>query len=28
LRGKCYWNNDFHDMNMFAILRHEQAKQP
>jgi ribosomal-protein-alanine N-acetyltransferase len=21
LRGKCYWNNDFHDMNMFAILR-------
>jgi ribosomal-protein-alanine N-acetyltransferase len=28
LRGKCYWNNDFHDMNMFGILRHEQAKQP
>jgi ribosomal-protein-alanine N-acetyltransferase len=27
LRGKCYWNNDFHDMNMFGILRHEQAKK-
>ena len=23
LRGKCYWNNDFHDMNMFGILRNE-----
>jgi ribosomal-protein-alanine N-acetyltransferase len=27
LRGKCYWNNDFHDMNMFGILRNEQVKQ-
>ena len=26
LRGKCYWNDDFHDMNMFGILRNEQAK--
>lgn len=27
LRGKCYWNNDFHDMNMYGILRNEQGKQ-
>ena len=27
LRGKCYWNNDFHDMNMFGVLRNEQVKQ-
>jgi ribosomal-protein-alanine N-acetyltransferase len=27
LRGKCYWNNDFHDMNMFGILRNEQLKK-
>lgn len=26
LRGKCYWNNDFHDMNMFGILRNELHK--
>ncbi|GAA0859632.1 GNAT family protein [Aliiglaciecola litoralis] len=24
LRGKCYWNGDFHDMNMFGLLRHDQ----
>lgn len=27
LRGKCYWNNDFHDMNMYALLRNEQPQQ-
>jgi ribosomal-protein-alanine N-acetyltransferase len=27
LRGKCYWNNDFHDMNMYAVLRNEQLKK-
>ncbi|MEP1448299.1 MAG: GNAT family N-acetyltransferase [Paraglaciecola sp.] len=27
LRGKCYWNNDFHDMDMFGILRHEHRKE-
>ena len=27
LRGKCYWNNDFHDMNMYGILRNEQLKK-
>jgi ribosomal-protein-alanine N-acetyltransferase len=27
LRGKCYWNNDFHDMDMYAILRNEQLQQ-
>lgn len=21
LRGKCYWNGDFHNMNMFSLLR-------
>ncbi|WJG08929.1 GNAT family N-acetyltransferase [Aliiglaciecola sp. LCG003] len=21
LRGKCYWNGDFHDMDMFGLLR-------
>ena len=26
LRGKCYWNDDFHDMNMYAILRNEHLK--
>lgn len=26
LRGKCYWNNDFHDMNMYGILRNEHLK--
>lgn len=24
LRGKCYWNNDFHDMNMFGLIRHDR----
>ena len=28
LREKCYWNNDFHDMSMFAVLRNEQLPQP
>lgn len=27
LRGKCYWNNDFHDMNMFGVLRNEHVKK-
>jgi ribosomal-protein-alanine N-acetyltransferase len=27
LRGKCYWNSDFHDMNMYGILRNEQVKK-
>ena len=26
LRGKCYWNDDFHDMNMFGVLRNEQKQ--
>jgi ribosomal-protein-alanine N-acetyltransferase len=21
LRGKCFWNGDFHDMNMFSLIR-------
>lgn len=27
LRGKCYWNSDFHDMNMYGIIRDEQVKK-
>lgn len=23
LRGKCFWNNEFHDMYMFALLRQD-----
>ena len=26
LRGKCYWNNDFHDMNMFSLIRKDWAQ--
>ena len=26
LRGKCYWNNDFHDMQMFGLLRTDLRK--
>lgn len=26
LRGKCYWNDGFHDMNMFGLLRHDTAR--
>lgn len=26
LRGKCYWNKDFHDMNMFGLLRDDRAQ--
>lgn len=30
LRGKCYWNGDFHDMNMFSLIRKDwiEAKKP
>jgi ribosomal-protein-alanine N-acetyltransferase len=30
LRGKCYWNDDFHDMNMFSLIRKDwiTAKKP
>ena len=30
LRGKCYWNDDFHDMNMFSLMRSDwlAAKKP
>ncbi|GAA6186002.1 GNAT family protein [Aliiglaciecola sp. NS0011-25] len=24
LRGKCYWNDDFHDMNMYGLLREDR----
>jgi ribosomal-protein-alanine N-acetyltransferase len=27
LREKCYWNNVFHDMNMYGILRNEQLNK-
>ena len=26
LRGKCYWNDHFHDMNMFAMLRNDPSR--
>lgn len=26
LRGKCYWNDDFHDMQMFGLLRTDLRK--
>ena len=26
LRGKCYWNDDFHDMNMFGLLRNDKSR--
>ncbi|GAC15021.1 GNAT family N-acetyltransferase [Aliiglaciecola lipolytica] len=24
LRGKCYWNDDFHDMDMYGLLREDR----